>query len=175
SAVVARADRPKVRYSITASLQPFRGLMCCDPTHNLIAAELCVRRHASCATEFSERVREFRVHPSNVPRVAEAQTLYWNAFRVNRWQSFVWCPGSLASKRCNATKLRLSTTSPLSGGLCCKSRQPKSVELEFEIIESGYTRFLNLCCVWERDLESILRAGVMKIASGHAAETAETT
>jgi len=27
------------------------------------------------------------------------------------------------------------------GWLCCKSRQPKSVELEFEIIESGYARF----------------------------------
>src|SRR5262245_66471343 len=86
SAVVAKADRPKVRYSITSSLGvPFRGLMCCDPTHNLIAAELCVRRPARCATEFSERLGEFRVQPSTLPRVYTAQTLYCNALRLSLW------------------------------------------------------------------------------------------
>jgi hypothetical protein len=37
------------------------------------------------------------------------------------------------------------------------------VELEFEIIESGCTRFLKLCSALERDLESIFRVGVLKI------------
>ena len=35
----------------------------------------------------------------------------------------------------------VSAACPLCPRLCCKSRQPKSVELEFEIIESGYTHF----------------------------------
>jgi hypothetical protein len=37
------------------------------------------------------------------------------------------------------------------------------VELEFEIIESRLHALLNLCCALEHDLESIFRAGVLKI------------
>ena len=48
------------------------------------------------------------------------------------------------------------------GRLCCKSRQVASVELNFEIIESG-SALLTLCYVLECDFELIFRAKMIKI------------
>src|SRR5207247_4998380 len=62
--------------------------------------------------------------------------------RACAWRSLNASPeGGMMSGCCTSLPFRMSAIPPLLDGLCCKSRQFRSVELEFETIESGCTRF----------------------------------